>query len=365
MGKTVLVTGGAGFIGSHVTDELLRAGYAVRVLDSLCARIHGARAERPEHLHDDVDLRVGDLRDPKHVRAALEGVDLCVHLAASTSIDHAASVNVLGTSVLLGVLARADVERLVVASSMSVYGEGRYVSDDGVVHDDVVRTFARLESGAWDAVGPGNVRLWPVATQEDKPLRPIGPYAVTKRDQELMCLAAGRHRRRPTVALRVFAAYGPYMSATNPYSGMLMGFASRVLAGKVPTVLEDGGQLRDFVHARDVARAFRLALEAPNVDGHAINVATGHAETVNGAAALMGEALGEPIEPEISGRWRGGEARHCMAHVGKAERLLGFRAEVGLDEGLRDLARWIGERPAERKEPVRREIHGPIPLEAK
>lgn len=358
MAKTVLLTGGAGFIGSHVGDQLLASGWRVRALDLLSEQVHGPGSRRPSSLSDDVDLRVGDVRDPAAVRDALVGVDAVLHLAAATgpSLVSCASVNTLGTAVLLEALAGSEVERLIVASSMSLYGEGRYLSADGAVHDGVDRSPADLAHCRWDPVGPDGEALRPVATPEDVPPAPGTAYALTKHDQERMCLLAGRAARRPTVALRFFNTYGPRQSLTNPYSGVLAVFAARLLDGKAPRVFEDGAQLRDFVSVHDVARACVLALEQADVDGIALNVGSGAHTSVTEVACLLAEVLGVPVEPEITHHHRAGDVRHCFADVTRAEKVLGFRARVSLDEGLAELGEWLAGDPRDRTDEIRREL---------
>ncbi len=268
--KHVLVTGGAGFIGSHVAEELLQHGYRVRVLDNLSVQVHGVERETPTYLNPDVELIVDDIRNPDAVRRALKGIDAVYHFVAMVGVGQSmyelvryTDVNNVGTAVLLEALIERPVERLVVASSMSIYGEGLYESADGTIHSDVERTLDQLKSNHWEMRSRTGEPLKPVPTPEWKTPSLASVYALSKYDQERMCMMVGRAYGIPSVALRFFNAYGPNQALSNPYTGVLAIFASRLLNGKPPILFEDGNQLRDFVSVYDVARACRLALEVP------------------------------------------------------------------------------------------------------
>lgn len=352
MAKRVLITGGAGFIGSHVADELLAHGYEVRALDVLTPQVHGEARERPSYLDPRVDLIVADVTDAAAVRRALEGVHAVVHFAAAVGVGQSmyraveyTRTNALGTAVLLAALEKRSLERLVVASSMSVYGEGRYVGAEGAVHDDVDRTLEDLERSRWE---PGGGRLTPVPTPESKPPALSSVYALNKYDQERMCLILGRAYRVPTVALRFFNVYGPRQALSNPYTGVLAIFAARLLNGRPPLIFEDGLQRRDFVSVHDVKVACRLALESDRAPGNVYNVGSGRSVTIREVADRMAKVLGrEDIAPEVTGRYRMGDIRHCFADVSKAEHELGYRPRVSLEDGLRELAAWLRGRAAE------------------
>ncbi len=272
----VLITGGAGFIGSHVADELLDHGYVVRVLDCLAPQVlggpGGASSSRPPYLSDYVELCIGDVRDSVAIQRALEGVDAVCHLAAAVGVGqsmyqvaHYAHTNAVGTAVLLEAVSRRPVQRLVVASSMSVYGEGLYVSESGVVVDDAERGVGSLRRGIWEPHDRDGQPLLPLPTPEGKRPSLESVYALTKFDQERLCLLIGRAYGIPTVALRFFNTYGPRQALSNPYTGVLAIFAARLLAGDPPLIHEHRLQRRDFVSVRDVARACRLALESRNL----------------------------------------------------------------------------------------------------
>ncbi|HEY2937137.1 MAG TPA: NAD-dependent epimerase/dehydratase family protein [Gaiellaceae bacterium] len=347
----VLITGGAGFLGSHLADELLAAGHEVRALDSLVEQVHGGTA--PDYLDPQVELQVGDVRDPEAVVRALDGRDAVVHFAARVGVGQSmyelaeyTSVNELGTAVLLEELSRRPVERLVVASSMSVYGEGLY--EGGA---EVERTREQLERGEWEPGPP------PLPTPETKPLALASIYALSKYAQERACLIAGAAYGIPAVALRFFNVYGPRQALSNPYTGVLAIFASRLVNGKPPLIYEDGLQRRDFVSVHDVARATRLALETGGADGRVVNVGSGVSVTVRELAVRLAEVTGIAIEPETTGDYRFGDIRHCFADISLARRLLGYEPRVGLTEGMSELAEWLsGQTAAENVDEAHAEL---------
>ena len=354
MPKRILVTGGAGFIGSHVADELLAAGHHVRALDLLSPQVHPGRS-RPDYLNPDVDLQIGDVRDADTVRRALDGIDAVYHFAAMVGVGQSmyqvadyTGVNALGTAVLLEALVERPVERLVVASSMSIYGEGLYRAPDGAVSAPVERTLDQLRTGDWEVRNASGETLTPAPTPESKPPSLKSIYALSKFDQERMCLLIGEAYGIPTVALRFFNVYGTRQALSNPYTGVLAIFASRYLNGRPPVIFEDGLQRRDFVSVYDVARACRLALESPGAAGHAFNVGSGEHLTVREIADRMAAALGlQHLEPEITAQYRVGDIRHCFADISLARERLGYEPRVTLDDGLVELAEWLGGQEAD------------------
>src|SRR5436305_8072473 len=349
MSGRILITGGAGFIGSHLADELLEHGYRVRALDNLSEQVHGPAASRPGYLSPDVELIAGDVRDPEAVRRALEGVDAVYHFAAMVGvgqsmyeIERYTSVNNLGTAVLLEALIERPVERLVVASSMSIYGEGLYRDADGQPFIAGERDLESLKARDWELKDGQGRPLAPVPTPESKPPVLSSVYALSKYDQERLCLMIGRAYGIPTVALRFFNVYGTRQALSNPYTGVLAIFASRLMNGHPPLIFEDGRQRRDFVHVSDVARACRLALERPEAQGLALNVGSGRQYTVLEIAGAMAEVLGrESIAPEVTGKYRVGDIRHCFADITLARRVLGYEPQIPLARGLTELAAWL------------------------
>lgn len=353
MAQTILITGGAGFVGSFVADELLAHGYAVRALDSLDPQVHPNG--RPDYLSPEVELFDGDIRDPSTVRRALQGVDGVFHLAALVGvgqsmyqIERYTSVNNLGTAVLLEALVEHPVERLVVASSMSLYGEGLYKRADGSLVQNAERTLSQLQERDWEPRDPNGEVLTPVATPETKLPALSSVYALSKFDQERLCLIAGRAYGFDALALRFFNIYGPRQALSNPYTGVLAIFAARFLNDKPPLINEDGSQMRDFIHVRDIARVCRLALESTNCGGQAFNIGSGKALSVLQIADELARAVGKDhIEPEIVGKYRAGDIRHCFADIELARQRLGFEPQIELREGLDELAGWLAFQTAE------------------
>jgi dTDP-L-rhamnose 4-epimerase len=347
MSERILITGGAGFVGAHLAHELLAHGQHVRVLDSLIEQVH-PEGRPPTYLDDDVELRVGDVRDPAAVSAALEDIDVVIHLAARVGVGQSmyepaeyTSVNSHGTGVLLRALIDHPVRKLLVASSMSIYGEGLYRHPDGIERAAGQRTRAQLQQGRWELEHDGR-RLQPVPTPEDKSPDLASHYALGKYEQERMCLLHGSAFGLPTVALRFFNVYGPHQALSNPYTGVLAIFANRLLHGRPPMIFEDGAQRRDFVNVTDVARCCRLAVERTGADGRAVNVGSGRDVTVAEIAAKLGEVLDRPDCPAtVTGEYRVGDIRHCFADITLARHLLGYEPSVSLDDGISELAGWL------------------------
>jgi dTDP-L-rhamnose 4-epimerase len=363
--KKILMTGGAGFIGSHLADELLAHGYEVRALDCLSPQVHGPAAARPAYLDGDVELMVGDVRDRDAVRRALRGVEAVYHFAAAVGvgqsmyqIEQYTSINNLGTAVLLEALVEQPVERLIVASSMSVYGEGLYRLPDGTETTAVDRTLQQLQAGQWEPRSAFGHPVTPVATPERKRPSLSSVYALSKYDQERLCLMTGRAYDFSVVALRFFNVYGPRQALSNPYTGVLAIFAARLLNGNPPLIFEDGLQQRDFVSVKDVARASRLALEVPEARGGVFNVGSGHACTVREVARRMGEALEkQKNRPEITGKYRMGDIRHCFADISHARKVLRYEPQVPFADGLLELAEWLRDQVAhDRVDQMRAEL---------
>ena len=365
MKDSVLITGGAGFIGSHVGHELVAAGYSVRALDNLDPHVHGTEGERPVYLSDDIELIRGDVRDPLALSRALEGVDAVFHFAAAVGIAQSmyriadfTSVNELGTACVLEAVAARKLKKLVVASSMSVYGEGSYVDAEGREVEQVRRAPEAIARGEWEPRDRAGRPLTPRPTPESKPVALESIYALSKYAQEQSSLIVGRAYGIPTVALRFFNVYGPHQALSNPYSGALAVFASRLINHRPPMIFEDGEQRRDFVHVHDVARACRLALEAPKADGLAINIGSGRSSTVVEVARALSQVLGrEMYEPEITGEYRVGDIRHCFADLTRAREVLGFEPRVSLRDGLREMTKWLSTQDAkDRVAAARREL---------
>ena len=348
MTQTVLIIGGAGFIGAHLAREFLRAGYRVRILDNLDPQIH-RDSRKPSYLEPDAELVAGDVRDRAKLREALQGVDMVCHLAAAVGvgqsmykIEHYTSVNDLGTAILLEELAeRPQIRRLLVASSMSIYGEGLARNGDRLVEPEE-RPLEQLKAGHWELRTPHGQILEPVPTPETKRPSLSSIYALNKYNQERMGLIFGRAYDRAVVALRFFNVYGPHQALSNPYTGVLAIFGSRLLNDRPPMVFEDGNQRRDFVHVTDVARACRLALETSAAAGQVINVGSGESRTVLEVAQVLAAATGKrQLTPHVTGKYRAGDIRHCFADISLARNLLGFEPNIRFEDGIAELAEWL------------------------
>jgi dTDP-L-rhamnose 4-epimerase len=352
--ERILITGGAGFIGSHLARQLLRQGHEVRALDRLDPQVHPER-ERPDYLDSEVELIQGDVRDPGAVREALLGVDAVVHLAARVGVGQSmyeiadyCSVNTVGTGVLLEALVERPVRRLVVASSMSIYGEGLYRTREGRLAEALERGRTQLGHGQWEPVSPQGETLLPEPTPESKKPDLSSIYALNKYDQERMCLLFGSSYGVPTTALRFFNVYGPDQALSNPYTGVLAIFGGRLLNGRPLLIFEDGEQRRDFVSVYDIARACALALERDSAAGHAVNVGSGESTTVREIARRLARVTGrEDVEQVVTGKYRVGDIRHCFADISAAREVLGYEPRVVLDDGMAELAEWLEGQTAE------------------
>ena len=364
MGETILVTGGAGFIGRAVTKELLRRGHEVRVLDSLIEQVHGDR-ERPEDLAKEAELIVGDVRNKDVVTHALKGIDSVVHLAAEVgvgksmyAVERYTSVNETGSAVLFEALIDHPVRRVVTASSMSIYGEGLYEDADGNLVQNAERKPRTSDTQSWDPLDDQGRPLKPVATPEWKQPSLASIYALGKYVQERQTLIMTQAYGMEGVCLRLFNVYGPGQALSNPYTGVLAIFSSRLSNGQRPLIFEDGDQRRDFVHVGDVARAFAEALFHPDASGEVFNIGSGIDRSVTDVARSIARALNRSdIEPEIVGKARIGDIRHCFCDGDKAAERLGFRAYKDFDEGLAELAEWVaGQTAHDRVDEARAEL---------
>jgi dTDP-L-rhamnose 4-epimerase len=349
MSKSVLITGGAGFVGSHLADALVARGYRVRIFDNFAPQVHGQGV--PGYLSPQADLMPGDMRDPGQVQRALEGVDTVAHLAAAVGVGqsmyeiaHYVGVNTQGTAVLLQELLQrgSNVQKLVVASSMSVYGEGRYLCGQCGETTPGLRSGKQIQHRQWELECPRcHSVLAPAGTDESKPLQPSSIYSLSKRDQEEMCLLFGRTYGLPVVALRYFNIYGPRQALSNPYTGVVANFASRLLNGNPPLVFEDGRQMRDFVNVADAVQATLLAIERPDGDGRALNIGSGASVSIREVAAALAQTLQCAIPPELTGKYRSGDIRHCFADISAAKNLLGYAPRIGLAQGMEEFVRWL------------------------
>jgi len=350
--RRVLVTGGAGFVGSHLVDALLARGDTVRIFDNLDPQVHGPARRRPAWLAADAEFVQADVRDADAVRRSLAGIDTVYHLAAAVGVGQSmyqvadyTAVNTLGTANLLQALVdeRGAVERLVVASSMSIYGEGRYTRPDGREPRVSTRSLEQLRQHEWELCDPDGVELSPVPTDEGKALDSTSIYALTKADQERMVLMIGAAYGIPSVALRFFNIYGPRQALSNPYTGVAAIFSSRLLNGQPPLVYEDGEQRRDFVSVHDIVQALLLSAEEEAAVGKAFNVGSGRAVTVREVAGTLASVLGSEVKPEVTGKYRVGDIRNCYADISLAREVLGYEPRVSFREGMEELVGWLRE----------------------
>ena len=350
MKQRVLITGGAGFIGSHLTDHLLNEGYPVRILDSLEPQVHPS-GKRPDYLSKEAELIIGSIEDRKSLVAALEGCDSIIHLASIVGvgqsmyeIERYTKANVLGTASLLQTLVdgKRRPSKLIVASSMSLYGEGQYrCASCEKDRTPALRPIEQLEKRDWeprceDCQEP----LKATGTPETKTPNPTSVYAINKRDQEEMCLAIGRAYKIPTVALRFFNAFGSRQALSNPYTGVAAIFAGRLLNKRAPILFEDGLQSRDFLHVSDLVRGIRLAMESDTAYEIA-NLGSGNPTTVKEIARSLSEKIGFSTPPIIENKFREGDTRHCFADASKARKLFGFKPSLSFSEGLEELLAWM------------------------
>ena len=361
---TILITGGAGFIGRAVAAELVARGKDIRVLDSLIEQVHGT-VDGSSLLHRDVEFIHADVRDKRAVFAALKGIDQVIHLAAEVGVGQSmyeveryTSTNDVGTAVLFEALVDRPVRRVVTASSMSIYGEGLYKDADGRFVENAARGILKDGQKQWEPVDAKGRALLPVATPEWKRPNLASIYALNKYVQECTTHIMSAPYGIESVCLRLFNVYGPGQALSNPYTGVLAIFAARLLNGQRPMIFEDGEQRRDFVHVSDVARVFADSLDLPGISGGTFNIGSGQHRSVTEVAIELARAMGRnAVEPEILGKARTGDIRHCFCDTSLAAEQLGFEARQDFGKGLAELALWVAEQTAtDRVDQMRAEL---------
>ena len=344
----ILLTGGAGFIGSFVCDLLVEQGYQVIVLDNLDAQVHTA-GQWPEWRNPKAAYHLADCSDPTVWQEWLPQADAVIHLAAAVGVGqsqyqiaHYVRTNTLGTALMLDAMVNGQhrPRKVIVAASMSSYGEGLYRRPDGKLISPPLRPLAQLQKHEWELRDTDGEPLTPVHTPETKPLHCTSVYAITKKDQEELVLNIGRSYNIPSVALRFFNVYGPRQSLSNPYTGVAAIFLSRLRNGRPPLVFEDGGQSRDFISVHDLAAAVVKALESDALDGQVANVGTSQPRTVLEVSATLANCLGVEIAPEVTGQYRAGDVRHCFADNSRLRERLGFTPQWSFSDGMAELVDW-------------------------
>jgi dTDP-L-rhamnose 4-epimerase len=349
----VLVTGGAGFIGSHLVDALIVRGHTVRVYDNVEPQVHGDGGEIPAYMNRNAEFVRGDVRDRDALKRALDGIEVVYHEASAVGVGQSmyqirkyTEVNVLGTANLLDVIVneKTRLEKLILASSMSNYGEGRYhCAKCGVVYPKL-REMEQLKSQQWEVQCPScAASLTPLPTDETKPLFPTSVYATNKRDQEEMFCEIGLAYGIPTVVLRYFNVYGPRQALSNPYTGVIAIFSNCLLGEAPPVIFEDGLQSRDFTSVHDIVQANLLALGRHRSGVEIFNVGTGVSTNLLQLVDVLRVALGIDANerPQPTNRFRAGDIRHCFADISKIETNLGFTPKVGLADGIKELTDWL------------------------
>jgi dTDP-L-rhamnose 4-epimerase len=351
MGEQVLITGGAGFIGSHLADSLIAEGHDVTILDILHPQVHGNKQAVPTYLNPNVVFIQADVRDRDMLKSALAHKTAVYHLAAYTGVGQSMyhiseylDVNVQGTAVLMELLSQQTpkLNRFVLASSRAVYGEGAYhCSNCGVVHPKS-RSLDQLRQSQWDVSCPncGKV-VTAIPTSENTVPDPHSIYAISKHNQEQICLLLGETYDIPVVVLRYFNVYGPRQSLSNPYTGVISTFVTRLMNGYGLQVYEDGTESRDFVHVKDIVQACLLALKKEEAVGQVINIGSGEILTLLEIAQIVTQKFNGP-EPVITGQYRAGDIRHCYADLTQARNLLGYKPKIVFKEGVEDLIEGLG-----------------------
>jgi dTDP-L-rhamnose 4-epimerase len=353
MKKKILITGGAGFIGSALANELISQGYHVIVFDNLEPQVHGKNSSVPAYLSKEAEFVLGDIRDYDLLKSTIKKASIIFHFAAMVGVGQSMydiqkyiETNTLGTANILQILVnqRNSVEKIIVASSMSCYGEGKYECPHCNVVYPTLRSYAQLADRQWEMKCPQcSEEVKAISTDENKPLFPTSVYATSKRDQEELFLSVGRAHDIPAVALRFFNVYGPNQALSNPYTGVIAIFSSRLINKKPPLIFEDGLQSRDFIHVSDIVQASILAMKKEEANYDCFNVATGVRSNLLKMLDLLQKELDpqKEVKPKIVNKFREGDIRHCYADISKIKNELGFQPKISVEKGLKSYINWV------------------------
>ena len=347
----ILVTGGAGFIGSHLVDALVEKGHNVIVYDNLEPQTHGSAQNIPDYLNKNIKFIKSDIRDKAALGSVLSEVDVVFHLAAMLGIGQSmyqierfVDVNSRGSAILLDFIVNSNhsVKKLIVASSNTIYGEGRYECEDCGLVSPKLRSKEQLSKGDWELNCPNcGKKVIPVPTDEDKPIDCESVYALTKLDEEKLFMMTGKAYGINTTALRFFNVYGSRQALSNPYTGVCAIFSTALLCGKSPRIYEDGKQTRDFVHVKDIVQGLTLAMEKPESRNEVFNVGTGVATSIEYAVTTLASLINPLIKLDIQGKFRPGDTRHCYADISKIKNKLGYSPKFSFSEGMKELVEWV------------------------
>lgn len=349
MHKRILVTGGAGFIGSFLVDKLIELGHQVTMYDNLESQVHEG-GKPPKYLNPKAIFIKGDVRDYDSFKKALANIDIVYHEAAAVGVGQSnyeikryTDVNVGGTANLLDIIVnhKVPIQKILTSSSMTAYGEGMYTcSQHGATKADL-RPWTQMKQKNWHILCPQCQQpMTPLPTPETAPQPCNSVYALTKKSQEDLLHLVGKLYGIPITSLRCFNVYGPRQSLSNPYTGVTAIFISRLKNGKEPVVYEDGEQSRDFVSVHDVVDALILAMDSPKANDEVLNIGSGKPAAIKDIALTLAQIMGSTIQPEISQTPRKNDIRHCFADITKAKETLGWEPKISLEQGMRELIEW-------------------------
>lgn len=357
MTKNILVTGGAGFIGSFLVDKLIEKGHSVRILDNLDQQVH--QGKMPDYLNKKAEFIRGDMGDPEDLKKALADIEIVFHEAAAVGVGqsmyqirHYVDVNSLGTANLLDFIVnkKNDVKKMIVASSMSTYGEGSYECGKCGKVRPSLRPEKQMEKKEFELKCPKCGKITkPMPIDEESRQVCNSIYAITKKDQEDMVLNIGKSYGIPAVALRYFNVYGPRQSLSNPYTGVAAIFLSRIKNDNPPVIYEDGLQTRDFISVHDIAQANISVMEKSAADYEVFNVGTGKPISIKNIAEILARLYGKDINPEVTNKFRKGDVRHCYADISKIRDKLGWEPKISFEKGMKELIEWSRGAEAEDK----------------